>query len=134
MSHGEFLASMRVARGHLSAEKLAEYARTRGHSLTGQAIRNYESGRIPNEESRDILGDILHLNAENKERLRYLCAISDLHRRWPDLDAIVIDKFTRKAIAQRCVAVADSEHQSHDYHSLERATERVMDVLCSPKV
>ena len=102
----EYLTDVRKARGHNTVTKLAYYARTRGHSLTAQAIRNFEQGKIPNAESREILADVLHLSAESRQLMEVLCARADVERRWSHLDLFVVDPIYRKSVARDLARVA----------------------------
>ena len=102
----EYLISVRQARGHDTVTKLSKYARTRGHSLTAQAIRNFESGKIPNTESREILADVLHLNTESRRLMEVLCARADIERRWGHLDLFMVDPIYRKSIARDLARVS----------------------------
>jgi hypothetical protein len=128
--HGSFLESMRAARGHTSCAKLAEYARTRGHSLTAQAIRNYELGRVPNKESRAILADILHLNEEHTLRLDHLCAHADMNNRWPEVDLFIVDAYARPRIAGHIV---DTLLPDAGYEQRDALIKQVESILCAPQ-
>ena len=126
----EYLMSMRVARGHDTVTKLSKYARTRGHSLTAQAIRNFESGNIPNAESREILADVLHLNAESCHLMEVLCARADIERRWSHLGLYVVDPIYRKSVARDLARVALPDEASRA--DIKEAAERIESCLKTP--
>lgn len=85
-----YLVKLRQAKGHDSAAKLSSYAKTRGYKITGQAIRNFELGRVPNRESRLILKDILHMSSESYKKFELMCAVSAIQKEWESLDLFVI--------------------------------------------
>jgi hypothetical protein len=129
MSHGDFLRSMREAKGHESAASLATYAATMGLKITGQAIRNFETGRVPNAESREILSTILHLDKEHQRRFLYLCAHAEIQSRWGHLDLFIVDEFNRDQIARHVV-----DTTSPDVSRAERKelVGKVGSLLCNP--
>lgn len=126
----EYLTSVREARGHDTVTKLSRYARTRGHSLTAQAIRNFEKGKIPNAESREILADVLHLNAESRHLMEVLCARADIERRWSHLDIYVVDPIYRKSVSRDLARVALPDNASRA--DIKEAAERIESCLRKP--
>lgn len=104
-THSELLRAVREARGHKTPTALSAWAKTCGISITSQAIRNFENGKIPNKESRKALGDILHFSAETIHRLEVLCAHAEISKRWGHLELFVIDDLARDTIARELARV-----------------------------
>lgn len=129
MSHGDFIKAQREAKGHDSAAKLATYAKTLGYSITGQAIRNFERGQVPNAESRELLGAILHLNAENHKRFIHMCAYADIQAKWGHLDLFIVDEFNRSQIARH---VADTAAPNLPRAERREVAAQVEAMLCNP--
>lgn len=113
MDFAAYLKSLRKARGHTSARALSQYAKTRTHNISAQAIRNFESGeRIPNQESRRVMKDILHMSAEAANRFDGMVLHATINRGWPDTDFVLITSLNRKAIMnQICDIVGDLDPQ-----------------------
>lgn len=107
MDHAAYLKKLRLAKGHQSPAKLSTYAKTRGHSITGQAIRNFEVGRVPNKESREVLKDILHMNAESALRFEYMCAQSTANREFAELDIMLVTPLNRASIVRRIADICE---------------------------
>jgi len=126
----EYLISVRSARGHKTPTELSKYARTRGHSMTAQAIRNFEQGKIPNLESREILADVLHLNAESRQLMEVLCARADIERRWSHVELFVVDPIYRKSLARDLARVALPDNASRA--EIVQAAERIETCLKKP--
>lgn len=115
MDHAAYLKKLREARGHQSATKLSTYAKTRGHSITGQAIRNFEAGRVPNKESRQILAEILHMSSDNAQRFEYMCAQATANREFEDLDILLVTPLNRGSIVRQiteiCGTLSDEQRE-----------------------
>lgn len=101
MDFAAFLKKLRLARGHQSASALSNYAKTKGYTLTGQAIRNFEQGRVPNQESRRILSDILHMTPPNAEKFEYMCCYASMNRDWDSLDFLLVTPLNRANIVNQ---------------------------------
>jgi hypothetical protein len=128
----DYLKSLRQARGHDTPAKMAKYAKTRGLSITAQALRNFENNeKIPNVESRTILGHVLHLNEESKHRVEVLCAHSDIAKKWGHLDLFVIDDLARSTISRELARVALPDDATRD--EIIEAAKRIEQCLTRPK-
>lgn len=128
----EYLKSLRVARGHDTPTKMAKYAKTRGLSISAQAIRNFENNqKIPNFESRAILAHVLHLSVESRYRIEVLCAHADIARRWGHLSLFVVDDLSRSVVSRELSRTALSDGAKRD--EIMEAAKRVEQCLTRPK-
>jgi hypothetical protein len=125
-THSELLRAVRLARGHSSPAGLSAWAKTCGVSLTAQAIRNFENGKIPNKESRKALSAILHLSIDTTHRLEVLCAHAEISKRWGHLGLFVIDDLSRDTIAKELARVVLPNASRLE---IAEAGERVTDCL-----
>ncbi len=109
-----YLVQLRTTRGHDSAAKLSAYAKSRGHKITGQAIRNFELGRVPNRDSREILKDVLHMSNAMYKKFEFMCALSAIQKEWHDLDLFVISPSNIDSVVKQIesiVQVSDDQRE-----------------------
>ncbi len=107
MDHAAYLKKLRFARGHRSCAALSAYALSKGHKISGQAIRNFEAGRVPNKESRVILADILHMNSKSAQKFEYMCALSTTNREFEDLDILLVTPLNRDSIIRQIAEICE---------------------------
>jgi hypothetical protein len=92
MTPGAYLRNMRERRGHSSVSSLASFMQSRGHSLSREALRQYETDKsVPGADVRSMLYDSLVFSAEDVSDFERTCAESTVREKYNIHDAYLVD-------------------------------------------
>lgn len=89
MNLGNFLKEHRVRRGHDSLGSFANFLNAKGFKISREALRLFESGKIPKPETREMLCKALMFNDYEVREFKLLSALQYIKTKY-DIDDLVL--------------------------------------------
>ena len=104
MNLGNFLKEHRIRRGHDSLGSFANFLNAKGFKISREALRLFESGKIPKPETREMLCKALMFNDYEVREFKHLSALQYLKTKYSIDDVILLDSLTSEQMSNMIVS------------------------------
>ena len=101
---GNFLKEHRIRRGHDSLGSFASFLNAKGFKISREALRLFESGKIPKPETREMLCKALMFSDYEVREFKLLSALQYIKTKYGIDNVILMDSLASSQMANMIVS------------------------------